>query len=164
MAVGDAGRGEIHAMYVTATSRESLASFSGPICGHPDSRLHQLSCYAFHGWLRASPFSPSVECFCSAAEVQRGKCAELSGDTTSIFGVFKHLCTIITMRCGGEVARNRRLCSAVGAISPPAVRTAFPISNCQKPEATLLHHHYALNSPASCGFLENPRTYWRQRA
>ena len=104
-----------------------------------------------------SPFSPSVEFFSCAPGIQTGKWNALAADTTSIFGVFKHLCTIIRCAAAGQSIATVAIDSLVdlGAITPPAVRTAFPNPNCQKPEATLLHHNYALDSPASCDFLEN---------
>jgi hypothetical protein len=48
-----------------------------------------------------SPSSPSVEFFSCAPGIQTGKWNALAADTTSIFGVFKHLCTMIRCAAAG---------------------------------------------------------------
>jgi hypothetical protein len=77
----------------TESLRESVASFSGPRSSHLDSSPHQNSCCAFHIWLRFSRFSSPHRSFRPGPELLKAKRAGVSADATSIFDVFRYLCT-----------------------------------------------------------------------
>jgi hypothetical protein len=119
----------------------------------PQVIIEPQSC-AFGVWLRFSSFSPSVEFCCSATEIGGGKWTTPPGGTTQAFDIFIYVCKTPPTATAGQSHTTGAvvLADAVGAISPPAVRTAFPNPNCQKGEATLAHHKHALHPPDSCGF------------
>src|ERR1051326_5686857 len=87
MGVGDARHGETYLRHVPATSRGSLASFSGPIWDYLVPSRHRTPSCAFGVWLRFSPFSPSVEFCSSATEMRTAKWTAPPAGTTPIFDI-----------------------------------------------------------------------------
>ena len=84
--------------------------FSGPICGLSwlkSSCKPQIASIC-DGWVRFSPFSPSVEFFSSAPEIQRGKWNTLGRRYDLDFRRIQASLHNHTKRRGGEVAHNRR--------------------------------------------------------